>query len=178
MGSPWPKATQLVCGRSGLAHEALETSIPGWDLEALKQEMADVRVGLAQPPSCTPTLPLAETLALILVSGHTASSCGTQGHGSCPHLSSALTGSMMAPQTWEGLPLGGKPLTEWPLSGQALPGSGPLGPRGPHTLGTYFPPTSYSVSSLAAAPPCWLSFCPLGPSSSHQGGEGPTPGSP
>lgn len=119
---------------------------PSWVLEALKREMADVRGGLIQPLPCTPTLPLAETLALIPVLGRTASSCGTQGHGSCPHLSSALTGSLMAPRTWEVLPLGGRPGTEWPLSGQALPGLRPARPRWPP------PPTSSSVASLAAAP--------------------------
>lgn len=163
MGSPWPKATQLVCGRSGLAHEALETSIPGWDLKALKEEMADVRVGLAQPPSCTPTLPLAETLALILVSGHTASSCGTQGHGSCPHLSSALTGSMMAPQTWEGLPLGGKPLIEWPFVWAGPAWLRPARPRWPPHSGDLLPPDQLRCVLFGSSPSLLALLLPPGP---------------
>lgn len=99
-----------------------------------------------------------------------------------PHGPPTLPGSTMAPQTWEGLPLRGKPGTEWPLSGQALPGLGPTGPQWPPHSGDLPPHTSSSVASLAAALPGWLSSWPLGPSAFpsffQQGGEGLIPGSP
>lgn len=144
----------------------------GWDPKALQKEIADVRGGLAQLLSCTPTLPLPEPSALILASGCTASSYGTLGHGPCPHLSPTLTRSRMALQTCEGLPLRGKPGTQWPLSGQALPGLRPARPRwSPHSGDSPLPPPSslwplWQQPLLAGSPPApWaLPPYPLSPS--------------
>lgn len=156
-GSPRPKATQLVCGRAGLAREALDNPIRrpcggSWQTS-----------GLAWPiiPFCTPASPFAELTALSLAPRPTTSSCWIQGHGCWPHLSFVLTCSVKALQTWDSLPLGWEP--EWPSSGQALPGLRPSMPRClQHPKDLPLPTTSSSVASLAAAPPGWLSSWPPG----------------
>lgn len=93
-GSPRPKATQLVCDRAGLAHAARDNPIPSLGPEG-PAEGAGRHQG-SPGPSCIPASPLAELPALSLAARCMAPSYWTQGHGCCPHLSSALTGSVMA----------------------------------------------------------------------------------
>lgn len=151
-GSPRPKATQLVCGRAGLAREALDNPIRrpcggSWQTS-----------GLAWPiiPFCTPASPFAELTALSLAPRPTTSSCWIQGHGCWPHLSFVLTCSVKALQTWDSLPLGWEP--EWPLSGQALPGLRPSMPRCLQHPEDLPPPHYQLLCGLLGSSPSWLAL--------------------
>lgn len=136
---------------------------PGWDPEALQKEMADVRGGLAQPLSCTPTLPLPEPSALILASGCTASSCGTLGHGPCPHLSPTLTRSRMALQTAKVCPWEGSQGHSGLCLGRPCLASGPLGPGGPYTPGIHPSPHQLLCGLFGSSPSSLALLLPPGP---------------
>lgn len=166
MGSPWPKATQLACGKASLAHEA-----PISRLGPQVPAEGEVRVGLAPGLVLHPCLTIGRSPALSLASDVWPTAAGRKGMGAAP------TCSMTAPQTWDGLPLGGEPGTERPMSGQALPGHpqpwrftpssppAPLWPPGwlPSSPGALLPPLlSPSIlgsgcavpGPLSSAPPC------------------------
>lgn len=159
MGSPRPKATQLGCSRSGLAHEALDTPGPRLGPGDTAREMADVRGG--------PALPALHTHHAIIRALSPDRGFWMNRLQLWESRARALPSPVPHPHQLHNGPadLGSSALEREARDRAAFVWAGLLGPGGPHTLGIHPPcPPSSSVASLAAGPPGWLSSCPLGPS--------------
>lgn len=175
-GSPRPKATQLVCGRAGLAREALDNPIRrpcggSWQTS-----------GLAWPiiPFCTPASPFAELTALSLAPTHNLQLLDSRAWVLappvlCPHLLCEGTADLGQ----SALGMGARVAFVW------------AGPAWAQALYAQVSSTSQGFAPSPLPAPLWppwqqplLAGSPPGPqgpafaSSSQQGGEGAVPGSP